>query len=456
MKTILFNIDEGTMSYALLRTGFLKRMERESTIRLVAVVPSNKLDYYRESFRTIRNIEFTTVPSNSYQTVEIFWDNLFRQNIPTRTKSNHQWHSFYTNGSLIFRSVRLVGVRTLWLLGHLSLWRRFLRFLYGFTPHRAFDAVFDKYKPDLLFATTMYSMRDLGLMKAARAHGVAIVGMVKTWDSITTKFFMPIAPDYMIAHNEIIKSEAVKYLDFPASKIFVSGIPRFDFYFNADIIRRRADFLAQLGLQSDDKYILFAGDALHQYPDQCEFIDFLDHTITKDHFFDGYTILYRPHPHYGKCEGGRARWKRVKEQQPATRVTEGRAAWEFEESDIALINNTIYHAAAILMFASTIGIETALYDRPTIGVAFDMTPEPNYYLSNRRYYDSDHYQILDKSGGIPRAQSREEVIALLKEAIAEPHKYAAGRKLIVDKMLGFTDGHSAERIAQFLIDKLNQ
>jgi len=48
--------------------------------------------------------------------------------------------------------------------------------------------------------------------------------------------------------------------------------------------------------------------------------------------------------------------------------------------------------------------------------------------------------------------SREELIRAINEYIAEPKRYGEGRRRIIEKQTQFTDGRSAERLGQTILD----
>jgi len=52
------------------------------------------------------------------------------------------------------------------------------------------------------------------------------------------------------------------------------------------------------------------------------------------------------------------------------------------------------------------------------------------------------------------AQSTEEMVAMVGRYLADPALDAAGRKQVVLDQCQFTDGRSAERVIQYVLDEL--
>ena len=178
MKTILITIPSAPLSQGFLRTDFLEHL-LHGDVRVVLIVPEYRKAYYEQEFRGRERIVVEAAPEPPYKRFEDMVDRFLRQSIPTRTIANRQRHALATSTGIV-RYVRFCGVRALWILGHLRAWREFLRFLYRFSPHRAYAPLLKRFTPDLVFVTTLFEPMDLGLIKAARRRGIAVVGMPKS------------------------------------------------------------------------------------------------------------------------------------------------------------------------------------------------------------------------------------------------------------------------------------
>lgn len=411
------------------------------------LVPPFKKEYYTNQFSKRSNVVIEAAPMHRYKRVEDIVHRLLRQSIPSTTIYNRQMHALYGPKSVFRKVPSFIGTRILWILGHSRLWREFLRFLYSFSPYAAYLPLIDQYKPDLIFVTTLFDRMDLGLMKAARKRRVKTVGMPKSWDSITSKCFMPIKPSVMLAQNEIIKGEAIRFGDMPSESICVVGIPQFDFYFKSMIVPRD-EFLRTIGVPEGGKYILFTGGGLDLFPDECEVLGGIVKQMEKDPAYAGYSLVYRPHPNYGWCEGVASSSKRVIVASSYKRIRETASGWEFEQDDIRYLLNSLHHADVVLHMASTIAIETAVLDRPMVGIACDGATQKPFYRSSERYYSTDHYAVLARSGGMKIARTEEKIMESISLYLHDQSLDKKGRERIVKDELVYTDGKSGERIAR--------
>jgi hypothetical protein len=78
-----------------------------------------------------------------------------------------------------------------------------------FAPAHA-AAFFDRYQPDLLFTTTLYS-RVHNLEWLAKQRGIPCAAFVLSWDNPTSKGPFPVRPERVILWNEILRQELITY-----------------------------------------------------------------------------------------------------------------------------------------------------------------------------------------------------------------------------------------------------
>jgi hypothetical protein len=453
MRTIIVTIPSAPLSQGFLRTDFLDSLSQEN-IRVVLLVPPFKKGYYEIQFKDRQGIVVEAAPYDHHKSFEDLAHRVLRQSIPSATIYNRQMHAFYSKRGLA-RWVWFFSTRALWLLGHIRLWREFLRFAYSFSPYAAYLPLIDRYRPDLVFATTLFDRMDLGLMKAARKRGVRVAGMPKSWDSLTSKCFTPVKPDVMLVQNEIAKREACAYSDMPETRLRIVGIPQFDFYFKESLIEQRDVFLKHIGVPAGKRYVLFTGGGLALFPDECEVLSAVAERMERDASYKDITLVYRPHPNYGWCIDVAASSKQIVVASSHKKVHDTSGGWEFEHDDLRYLLNSIYHADVVLHMASTIAIEVALMDRPMIGIASDGHQQKPFYLSSERYYHTSHFSPLTRSGGMRVARTIDDIMEGIESYRRNPSLDSEGRARIVKEEVVYVDGKAAHRIANELRDILN-
>ena len=100
---------------------------------------------------------------------------------------------------------------------------------------------FDKYKPDLVFSTSIINHFDTDILKEAKRRNIKTVALPRSWDNLAKVLFR-VEPDLFLVQNEVMKRHAEKYQAIPSRKIKVVGFPQFDMYHDKSIILSKEDY----------------------------------------------------------------------------------------------------------------------------------------------------------------------------------------------------------------------
>jgi hypothetical protein len=137
-------------------------------------------------------------------------------------------------------------------------------------------------------------------LKAARALGIPVVAAIQSWDHLSSKAPLHIAPDATMVWNDVQKQEAVEMHALPASSIVVTGAQCYDQCFAWEPSRSRAEFCAAVGLDPSPPFVLYVCSAMSPVPDPLE-PHFVKAWVTAlrasdDPLLRDAGILIRPHP----------------------------------------------------------------------------------------------------------------------------------------------------------------
>lgn len=447
MKTIFTTIYDGTIAQDILYSDAFSIMLAQA--RLVCFVPESKCAYYRKRFEG-RNVIFEKAPLATRPWFEgRFWLVTYHS-VPTNTVRLMAKAHYYsgTDSLPMYCFKRFVGF-----LGRFGWWHRLVRVLYRMIPDHSFSAYFEQYKPDLVFAPNMIGDQDMRMLKEAKKRGIKTVGMMKSWDNITSKAFVSVHPDWFLAQNEVMRDELIRYVQYPADRITRTGFPRFDSYANSSFIVSREEFCKEMGIDPSKKILLYAagGDVLTKHDP--EVIDILIHAIERDIIPKSRAhLLLRPHPAYESHEERFRGIPFVTVDRPGHYVTPGKLrSFEFEDSDTLHLMNSLAHCDIKINTASTTSIEAAIFDKPIINIGFDGTTHLPYSMSVKRFYDFEHYRIIVATGGIRIAWNAEELFKHINMYLDDPSHDREGRKKLVTLEIGNLDGKAGERVGQEVI-----
>lgn len=329
-----------------------------------------------------------------------------------------------------------------------------------FASRSDYKSHFEKYKPDLVVVTRVLNYSaDYPVMRTAAKLKVPVVALVSSWDNLTSKAFFPFSLNRLVVWNEVLKAEAVDLFQFPAEKIEVTGIPRYDVFFRKTNFRTKADFVSAWGLKPAHKIITYCTGSettgksvLDPVSPESNIAKYIGEQCSKGVYGDA-TLIVRLHPqanvdHYKSLEGLENVIVNIPgvKGQFQDRVFSGIEDVEFGE--------LMCYSDVVINFASTVTIDAAVFDTPIVGVNFDFNGERPYNISPRRIYDFDHYAKLRKVNGFTLVEGRAEMDEAIVDYLRNPSLMKDGRQRIVDQQCVFTDGQSGARNAAILLEEL--
>ena len=254
----------------------------------------------------------------------------------------------------------------------------------------------------------MINEEDYRLLLEAKRQKIKTVGMILSWDNLSSKVFLQVFPDQLIVHSNVIKDEAVRLAGYPAEKIIVTGVPQYDPYFQRKNLLSREEFCTQIGADPKKKIILYAASGKASSLFDLDIVEKLSGAIKSRVLPTGTQILIRPYPRYDFPS------KKIEELQKRAKilifspVTHGgweKDDWEFGDRDLNFLINSLAHADVILTMTSTFLIEGAIFDKPIISPIFNGQKKLNYWYRAERLLEFDHLASLKNFGAFEIARS---------------------------------------------------
>ena len=167
----------------------------------------------------------------------------------------------------------------------------------------------------------MSPLIDLGsaqtdVIKSARRLGIPTGMVLFSWDNLSTKGGLHIAPDRLFVWNERQRQEASDLHGYPVERTIANGAPRFDEFFRRGTLTARDVCFAPLGLDPSKPTLMYLGSSKFVVTGtELPFIERWVREIrqSRDERLRTCNILVRPHPDVktSEAEGPVAivRWK---------------------------------------------------------------------------------------------------------------------------------------------------
>lgn len=418
-------------------TGFKSRQD----IRVVIFCPDYKREYFTNNF-SANNVVIEGIPSQRVTRQDILFNYLGRSIVDTSTLRMHRLEIYLRNRKLF----NFIFSKLLAIVGRSRIVKRLIRTADHMTiSKKRFNRYFDKYKPDLLFATDVFHVDDVHFLAEACWRGIKTIGMIRSWDNITGKGLFRVKPDKLIVNNEIIKKEAIDYEDFDVENIFVGGMPQFDYYFNHQASTRES-FFNSLRFDKNIPTILVAphGDRFYKY-------DWQLLEILKELPFQ-YIVRLPPNDFVDL-----SRFKsdpRFFIEHPGVEFS-GRPCRDREltRADSLRLADELYHCDLVITYSSTLIIDAAFFQKPVIMIAFDGWEQKTYIESERRYTKLlTHISKMLKTKCCRVAYDKEELFPLVAAYLKNPKLDSLGRANLNATQSHNADGKSGQKIAKYILE----
>ena len=333
---------------------------------------------------------------------------------------------------------------------------------YGAVDRLVTDAgtapLFERHQPTLVAtASPGLIFSEIPILRTARRLSIPSIAVDLSWDNLTNKFFPARQVDRLVLWNASMRDEACTLHGYPPDRVTVAGVPQFDSYFRGPR-SSRADFCARTGLDPARRLITLATIPRSKFGHHEFVIDRLLEAMASGAIDEPADLLIRLHPRddardYQKYAGVPHVVVEKPFRKTATRSGDGMDI-DFMAENTRQLADTLHHSDVVLNVASTIAIEASIFDTPVINIGFDGQPGSQPALMEW-HYGSTHFQKVVRSGAVRIAQSAGELVDLINRYLAAPATDADGRRRIVAEQCEFTDGRSAERVAEAIVRELN-
>jgi len=459
MKTIFLTIYDGDAEKNILRSDVLPLLKKGG-LKIILLVKRRFVDYYQQNFGDSQVIVEPLTKQNNFIERIYYW--IGWNSIPTFSIYLRRKEAFLKKHHNFIR----YGVeRVLGFLGRFRLWRNFLRWVYFHIPDNYKKELFEKYKPELVFAPNMNAPEDGRLLRHAKKLKIKTATTVKSWDVLTTKFFTRVLADKIFVFNEYNKKEAIEIGDYKPEKIQVVGFPQFDIYVKEGTFLPREEFFKEIGASLQKKLILYSSPGNWKNPYDHEVLLGLHKAIEDGRIKEPVQILVRFHPKYPSYSEYLKGLPHFILDRPGIylagdthRSLEGAGDpvfyWTFQDKDIIHLANSIYHSALTINTESTMTLDAAALDKPIILIGYDGFQKLDYWSSIARKYNRNHYRYVVETGGARLANNLDELVDYINAYLENPSLDSEGRKLIRERLIYKVDGQAGKRIAKGILEML--
>jgi hypothetical protein len=218
--------------------------------------------------------------------------------------------------------------------------------------------------PDVVVLASLTVSRSSAMdqLKAAQALRIPTVAAIQSWDHLSSKAPLHIAPDATIVWNDVQKREAVEMHRLPGGSVVVTGAQCYDQCFAYRPSRSREQFCADVGLDPARPFVLYVCSAMSPVPNPVEphFVkDWANAVRTSDDpLLREAGILIRPHPERTR------EWDGVSIDALQNLAVHGGAPILGDAK--ADYFDSLYYSAAVVGLCTSAFLEAAILGRPVL------------------------------------------------------------------------------------------
>lgn len=455
-KTILIPITRGMITRNILRGEAFRILKQQQNVRYVILI-QNMLNTtppeYLEQELGGDNVIFEYVANTQKPKLDRMFRTLVEFLVYTKStkvfiQSKIEFERKSSRLTLFFINAFYTIASKITFLKHVA-----RQIAWRFFHEKSLNYYFEKYKPDLVFSTAIISNLDIDCLHQAKRRNIKTVSMPKSWDNLDKILFRAL-PDIFLVQNELMKQQTVEYQAMDASTIHVVGFPQFDTY-TLQEPHTKETYCGRYGFNPAFPILFCGSEGKWSNDDELIFHSIINarergeippcNILIRPHFSNAPQHIYRELEKY----------QHVYIDNDFRKSTFFGDHWDPTETDTHEFSQSLHHCAMMITFASTLALDVSCFNKPIIfvnyGVRYVDVP-----ASQNKMYESGHYEEVMNTEAASLATSYAHLIETINVYLKNPEHKTLERTRLREKMCGPLDGKSGARIAEKVIEYLNE
>jgi hypothetical protein len=313
-------------------------------------------------------------------------------------------------------------------------------------------------RPDMVVSTGPLRNEEPAVVGAAKKLGIPVLAFITSWDNLSIKHRMVFKYDGYLVWSERMKQELLeRYPHSASAPVCIVGAPQFDVFFRSHLHLSREEFCAREGLRPDLPIIVQAMGVANGVEEHHGALD-LARRLARGELGEAQLIV-RPHPfnnHLELREMFRPFAPRVVVQQN-TDASQERHLRSQDHDEVLRWVNTFRHAEVVVHLSSTVAVDAAIFDRPSVCMDYDPAPgQPRQEIVREVNHLWTHYKPVAESGGMWLAPNPEGVVEGIRAYLRNPGLHREARGKMAEFVCGHLDGRCGERMAEAVLQMMNR
>jgi len=387
--------------------------------------------------------------------------------INTEAMDSHIWEVWAENGWKFRLGIWIPSALMILLLRNFSWARKLLVKLQNRFTTNIYSDLFEKYKPDLVIASTPGWRMDRYLLRESAKRGIPNMTVIVGWDNSSSYNVSGADVQWATCWSQLQKDELVYGSDWKPENVNIGGIPSYDGYFRKQWLMPRDEYFKLHNLDPNRKLISYASSFVHFAPNYPN-IEALAKLVSSDSLAEPSQLLIRLHPSHFQDKPKifaeeRARVFELEKKYPHVHVVQpvalGGSLGYYGGEDMDEKSSMMAYSDVVVTVYSTMLVETAVHDTPMIAATIDTfggwNKKNKFSLSLKEIGDWPTHKRFREAKAGRVAENESQLREALNLYLANPTADAEERRKFVEAEITFTDGMSGKRTAEFILNVLN-
>ncbi len=388
--------------------------------------------------------------------------------INTEAMGSHIWEVWAENGWKFRLGIWIPSALIILLLRNFSWARKLLVKIQNRFTSNIYADLFEKYKPDLVIASTPGWRMDRYLLRESAKRGIPNMTVIVGWDNSSSYNISGADVQYATCWSQLQKDELVYGSDWKPEDVNIGGIPSYDGYFRKQWLMPRDEYFKLHNLDPKRKLISYASSFVHFAPNFPN-IEALAKLVSSDSLTEPSQLLIRLHPSHFQDKpkifaDERAQVFELEKKYPHVHVVQpvalGGSLGYYGGEDMDEKSSMMAYSDVLVTVYSTMLVETAVHDTPMIAAVIDAPNgwnKPNKFsLSLKEIGDWPTHQRFRQAKAGRVATNLPELKEALNLYLKDKTLDSSERRKFIENEITFTDAKSGKRTAEFILNVLKK
>jgi hypothetical protein len=299
-----------------------------------------------------------------------------------------------------------------------------------------FQSLFRQVKPDIILTTHQRPVDNIPMYEMARRLGVKTTSVIYSWDNVSKAALNARADIYFIWSGNMLEQMKTFYPEIDERRIRITGTPQFSFYRNSLYHTSREVFCESFRIDPARKMVVFSGSDTRTSPYDPDLLNDVISVIKTMPVEDRPVLVFRRSP-----ADFTGRYDAVLQQHPEIVsidplwINNG-SSWVTAiptRADIRNIVGLMQHCSLIINISSTMALDGAIFDKPSIYLAYAPESAPHFDYAKKIHVE-DHLKVLRDIDGVAYVHKKEMLAQTIKGILEKPDEYCKDRKVFLKRV----------------------